>query len=281
MKRVFTSFGLHGRPVRGDPPARVGAGPRPAARKKIVDFAGEHGWPLFVKPARGGLVHRHHQGRRPRPASTRRSPRPSATTRRSSSRRCCAAARSSAACWSSRTARARRVPAEIPPVDRARLLRLRGQVHRLGRRASCPRRSPRSRPPRCSGSRSRPSRRRPARAWSARTSSSPRTASSSSTRSTRCPASPRSRCTRGCGRRRGVELPGAGGPADPGGAAPLHRACAEAPRAGGPGRLAVGDRRSGIAFLTAPARSIRARPPGRPRSFGHRHLDVRLPRGRW
>ncbi|MGW1763217.1 D-alanine--D-alanine ligase family protein [Streptomyces sp. NPDC002073] len=53
MKRVFTSFGLPVGPY-------VTVRPREweldadAARKKIVDFAGEHGWPLFVKPARAG-----------------------------------------------------------------------------------------------------------------------------------------------------------------------------------------------------------------------------------
>ncbi|CAL9412880.1 D-alanine--D-alanine ligase [Streptomyces sp. enrichment culture] len=52
MKRVFTSFGLTVGPY-------VVIRPREwrdasAARKKIVDFAGEHGWPLFVKPARAG-----------------------------------------------------------------------------------------------------------------------------------------------------------------------------------------------------------------------------------
>ncbi|MCF3964630.1 D-alanine--D-alanine ligase family protein [Streptomyces fuscigenes] len=55
MKRVFTSFGLAVGPYmvirpreweRGDDGA--------AARRRIVDFASEHGWPLFVKPARGG-----------------------------------------------------------------------------------------------------------------------------------------------------------------------------------------------------------------------------------
>ncbi|MFJ5227186.1 D-alanine--D-alanine ligase family protein [Streptomyces sp. NPDC088400] len=61
MKRVFTSFGLPVGPylvirpreweqVSDDGAAGKGA----AARKKIVDFAAEHGWPLFVKPARAG-----------------------------------------------------------------------------------------------------------------------------------------------------------------------------------------------------------------------------------
>ncbi|MEU8888852.1 D-alanine--D-alanine ligase family protein [Streptomyces sp. NPDC048442] len=53
MKRVFTSFGLPVGPYEVIRPREWDNDPA-AARKKIVDFAGEHGWPLFVKPARGG-----------------------------------------------------------------------------------------------------------------------------------------------------------------------------------------------------------------------------------
>jgi D-alanine-D-alanine ligase len=53
MKRVFASFGLKVGPYVVIRP-REWANDRAAARKKIVDFAGEHGWPLFVKPARAG-----------------------------------------------------------------------------------------------------------------------------------------------------------------------------------------------------------------------------------
>jgi D-alanine-D-alanine ligase len=53
MKRVFTSFGLAVGPYLVIRP-REWERDEPAARKKIVDFAGEHGWPLFVKPARAG-----------------------------------------------------------------------------------------------------------------------------------------------------------------------------------------------------------------------------------
>lgn len=53
MKRVFTSFGLKVGPYVVIRP-REWARDESAARKKIVDFAGEHGWPLFVKPARAG-----------------------------------------------------------------------------------------------------------------------------------------------------------------------------------------------------------------------------------
>ncbi|MFE7234390.1 D-alanine--D-alanine ligase family protein [Streptomyces sp. NPDC002405] len=53
MKRVFTSFGLKVGPYVVIRPREWARDPS-AARKKIVDFAGEHGWPLFVKPARAG-----------------------------------------------------------------------------------------------------------------------------------------------------------------------------------------------------------------------------------
>ncbi|WP_030753491.1 D-alanine--D-alanine ligase family protein [Streptomyces sp. NRRL F-5135] len=58
MKRVFTSFGLPVGPYLVIRPREWEQGPAGAegadARKKIVDFAAEHGWPLFVKPARAG-----------------------------------------------------------------------------------------------------------------------------------------------------------------------------------------------------------------------------------
>ncbi len=53
MKRVFTSFGLAVGPYEVIRP-REWENDRDAARRKIADFAGEHGWPLFIKPARGG-----------------------------------------------------------------------------------------------------------------------------------------------------------------------------------------------------------------------------------
>ncbi|MGW0085174.1 D-alanine--D-alanine ligase family protein [Streptomyces sp. NPDC003393] len=53
MKRVFTSFGLKVGPYVVIRP-REWAADASAARKKVIDFAGEHGWPLFVKPARAG-----------------------------------------------------------------------------------------------------------------------------------------------------------------------------------------------------------------------------------
>lgn len=53
MKRVFASFGLPVGPYVTIRPREWRTDPG-AARKRIVDLAGEHGWPLFVKPARGG-----------------------------------------------------------------------------------------------------------------------------------------------------------------------------------------------------------------------------------
>ncbi|MFH8451899.1 D-alanine--D-alanine ligase family protein [Streptomyces fungicidicus] len=53
MKRVFTTFGLKVGPYLVIRP-REWERDESAARRKIVDFAGEHGWPLFVKPARAG-----------------------------------------------------------------------------------------------------------------------------------------------------------------------------------------------------------------------------------
>ncbi|MGQ4512587.1 D-alanine--D-alanine ligase [Streptomyces sp. DW26H14] len=53
MKRVFTSFGLRVGPYLVIRPREWDNG-EADARRRIVDFAAEHGWPLFVKPARGG-----------------------------------------------------------------------------------------------------------------------------------------------------------------------------------------------------------------------------------
>ncbi|WP_411101707.1 D-alanine--D-alanine ligase family protein [Streptomyces sp. cmx-4-9] len=53
MKRVFTSFGLKVGPYVTIRP-RAWESDREAARATILDFAAEHGWPLFVKPARAG-----------------------------------------------------------------------------------------------------------------------------------------------------------------------------------------------------------------------------------
>ncbi|MCX5393420.1 D-alanine--D-alanine ligase family protein [Streptomyces sp. NBC_00094] len=53
MKRVFISFGLPVGPYVVIRP-REWEQNQAAARKKIVEFAADHGWPLFVKPARGG-----------------------------------------------------------------------------------------------------------------------------------------------------------------------------------------------------------------------------------
>ncbi|MEU9335282.1 D-alanine--D-alanine ligase family protein [Streptomyces sp. NPDC048290] len=53
MKRVFTSFGLAVGPYLVIRP-REWRGDESAVRARIVEFAAEHGWPLFVKPARAG-----------------------------------------------------------------------------------------------------------------------------------------------------------------------------------------------------------------------------------
>lgn len=53
MKRVFTSFGLPVGPYEVIRPRDWERDPS-AARKQVVDFAAEHGWPVFVKPARAG-----------------------------------------------------------------------------------------------------------------------------------------------------------------------------------------------------------------------------------
>ncbi|WP_171170172.1 D-alanine--D-alanine ligase family protein [Streptomyces sp. I05A-00742] len=53
MKRIFLSYGLAVGPYEVIRPREWRNDPV-AARRKIVDFADEHGWPLFVKPARAG-----------------------------------------------------------------------------------------------------------------------------------------------------------------------------------------------------------------------------------
>ncbi|MGA5165472.1 MULTISPECIES: D-alanine--D-alanine ligase family protein [Streptomyces] len=53
MKRVFVSFGLPVGPYEVIRPREWEQDPS-AARARVVGFAAEHGWPLFVKPARGG-----------------------------------------------------------------------------------------------------------------------------------------------------------------------------------------------------------------------------------
>ncbi|GAA1898262.1 D-alanine--D-alanine ligase family protein [Streptomyces sodiiphilus] len=53
MKRVFGSFGLPVGPYEVIRP-REWETSAAAARKRVVDFAAEHGWPVFVKPARAG-----------------------------------------------------------------------------------------------------------------------------------------------------------------------------------------------------------------------------------
>ncbi|MFE0100859.1 D-alanine--D-alanine ligase family protein [Streptomyces sp. NPDC059009] len=53
MKRIFISFGLPVGPYLVIRP-REWEQDESGARARIAEFAGEHGWPLFIKPARGG-----------------------------------------------------------------------------------------------------------------------------------------------------------------------------------------------------------------------------------
>jgi D-alanine-D-alanine ligase len=53
MKRIFTSFGLAVGPYTVIRP-REWDRSQEAVRRKVTDFAGAHGWPLFIKPARAG-----------------------------------------------------------------------------------------------------------------------------------------------------------------------------------------------------------------------------------
>jgi D-alanine-D-alanine ligase len=53
MKRIFVSYGLSVGPYVVIRPRDWERDPA-AARRKVVDFAAEHGWPVFVKPARAG-----------------------------------------------------------------------------------------------------------------------------------------------------------------------------------------------------------------------------------
>ncbi|PJE99309.1 D-alanine--D-alanine ligase A [Streptomyces carminius] len=53
MKRVFTSFGLPVGPYTVIRP-REWERDEAAVRGRVADFADEHGWPVFVKPARAG-----------------------------------------------------------------------------------------------------------------------------------------------------------------------------------------------------------------------------------
>ena len=106
-----------------------------------------------------------------------------------------------------RARRASSVAGEIV-VDRARVLRLRGEVpRRAGRRAGLPGRPRRRRARRDAAHRARVrSRRSAARGSRGSTSSSP-TRASSSTRSTRCRGSRRSRCSRRCWLASGLSYP--------------------------------------------------------------------------
>lgn len=53
MKRIFTSFGLKVGPYLVVRP-REWEREQEGARRRIADFVSDHGWPLFIKPARAG-----------------------------------------------------------------------------------------------------------------------------------------------------------------------------------------------------------------------------------
>jgi D-alanine-D-alanine ligase len=54
MKRVFTSFGLPVGPYTVIRPREWDGDGAAAVHARVADFAAEHGWPVFVKPARAG-----------------------------------------------------------------------------------------------------------------------------------------------------------------------------------------------------------------------------------
>ncbi|MFJ8824525.1 D-alanine--D-alanine ligase family protein [Streptomyces sp. NPDC102467] len=53
MKRIFTSFGLKVGPYLVVRP-REWEHDQEGTRRRVAEFVGEHGWPLFIKPARAG-----------------------------------------------------------------------------------------------------------------------------------------------------------------------------------------------------------------------------------
>ncbi|BFO15633.1 D-alanine--D-alanine ligase family protein [Streptomyces sp. KM77-8] len=175
MKRVFTSFGLKVGPYLVIRP-REWQHDESGARARIVEFAGEHGWPLFVKPARAGssigitkvddlsgldeaiaeaqrhdpkiLVEAALRGREIECGVLEFEDGPRAS-----------------------------LPAEIPPPDTHAYYDFEAK-YIDSTPGLVPAPSPTRRRPRCGGSRWRRSTRPPAKGWCARTSSSPRTASS-------------------------------------------------------------------------------------------------------
>ena len=165
----------HGRPVRGDPAARVGArrvgGPQEDRRlRRRARLAA-------VREARArGIVDRHHQGRRPvRPRrGDRRGPAPRPEDHRRGALR---GREIECGVLEFEDGPRASVPAEIPPVQAHAFYDFEAKY--IDSAAGIvPAPLTEEQTARSSGSRSRPSTRRPARASSARTSSSPRTASS-------------------------------------------------------------------------------------------------------
>ena len=206
MKVLLASAGLPVGPVRRH--HRQGVAPRPGAGR----------WtPCTPCPGRSSSSPRA-PGRAwaspgsPSPRRSRPRSRPRAsTTPRSSSRPRCSGARSSAA--SSRGATP--TPTRTSELGECIVVQnhefydfeakyLAADDVRLECPADVPGRHRRADP---RDGRRRVRRRRAARGSRGSTSSSPRPARSSSTRSTRCRGSRRARCTRGCGRRRGLSYP--------------------------------------------------------------------------
>ena len=195
MKALLAAAGLPVGPYAVVTRTAVGRRDKAAVRESVAAL----GLPVFVKPARAGSQRRHHQGARARRAGRRRSRRRASTTRASSSRprsgreiecgvlegldgaapEASVPARSSSAASHEFYDFAAKylpdegtelaVPADLPDDGG----RPRSATWRAGR-----------------------SKRSSARAWRESTSSSGRKGVSSSTRSTRCPGSRRSRCSR-------------------------------------------------------------------------------------
>ncbi len=133
MKAVFTSYGLKVGPYVVIRP-REWEQDRSGARERIVDFAGEHGWPLFVKPARAGssigitkvddlsgldeAIEVIGPAARPEDPCGGR----------------CAGREIECGVLEFEDGPRASVPAEIPPPSEHAYLRLRGQVHRLDAR---------------------------------------------------------------------------------------------------------------------------------------------------
>ena len=224
MKVVFEAAGLPMLPYAVVTDRRLAHRPRARAATEVDAL----GYPVFVKPCRGGSSIGISKVRRPRRARRRPSRRPGAGTPRSSSRRPPATG-------------AREIECGVleglddgpPEASVVAEITVEGDhdfydfaakyLPEEHTRSTSPPTSRTRSPTRCARWRPRPSRRCPARGWPGSTSSCSPTAGWCSTRSTRCRASPRRRCSRGCGRPPGCAYPDARRPAAPARAAAAHR----------------------------------------------------------